>query len=284
MFMPLDPNTLIEIGTALALGKAKDNTLIGRLFGPSFDYVGQALQNGIAKTHENISRVFAYSLRILESKDDNGGTVNPRILRHIINEGAFCEDELTCAYLGGVLASSRNVDFKDDRGLSFVSVLNSMSSYQIRAHYIFYTILRKKCTGKKINFEREIWKDEMQLYVPFDEFFNSMELDIGNRSQNDTLLSHIFWGLRRFDLISNFVYRKDDSIKAVFPYANSPGLIISPSLFGIELYMWVNGHSDIPPFSFLDKNIEFVNSDILDGMPIGNIVFDYSREKIYFPV
>jgi hypothetical protein len=280
--MTLDPTTLVEIGAVLAVGKAKSDTLIGRFLGPSFDYAGQALQNGIAKSYENVSRVFAYGLRIFESKDYNDGIVNPRILRHIINEGAFCEDELTCAYLGGVLASSRNIDFKDDRGLIFVSVLNSMSSYQIRAHYIFYTILRKKCAGQYIDFERLNWNEEMQLYVPFDEFFNSMELDIGSRSQNDTVVPHIFWGLKRLYLISNFIYRKDDSIRAVYPYANKPGIIIRPSLFGIELYMWVNGHSDIPSFNFLDKNIEFVNLDILDNLPAEAKVFNNLKHQIRF--
>jgi hypothetical protein len=38
--------------------------------------------------------------------------------------------------------------------------------------------------------------------------------------------------------------------------------------FVIELYMSVNGNSDIPAFGVPDKNFKFINSDLLD-IPAG---------------
>jgi hypothetical protein len=38
--------------------------------------------------------------------------------------------------------------------------------------------------------------------------------------------------------------------------------------------MSVNGNSDIPAFEVLDKNLKFINSDLLD-MPVGVEPFSY---------
>jgi hypothetical protein len=61
-------------------------------------------------------------------------------------------------------------------------------------------------------------------------------------------------------------------VRGYYPEADGPGFTLSPTLFGIEFYMWVNGHSDIPPFHFVDKDIEFVHSDLLD-IPQGAKIF-----------
>jgi hypothetical protein len=198
--------------------------------------------------------------------------VSPRILKRVYDVGAFCEDDLTLEYFGGVLASSRSSNFKDDRSLNFFSLLESMSSYQIRAHYIFYTILRKKCVDLEINFEGNNWIRDMVVFIPFEEFVNSMDLEINERSLRDLFLPHIFWGLKRLELISHFSYGNMSAIYAHYPEANGPGVIIYPSLFGIELYMRINGHSDTPPFRFLDENIRFVNINLFD-MPPGALTF-----------
>lgn len=132
------------------------------------------------------------SAKILGPKIESPGRVSPRILKRIIDEGAFCEDELALEYFGGVLASSRNSDLRDDRGLTFLSLIESMSSYQIRTHYIFYTILRKKCVGMHINFEDNNWFKKIQVFIPYEEFLNSMDLELHDCSQRDIFYPHIF--------------------------------------------------------------------------------------------
>jgi len=41
--------------------------------------------------------------------------------------------------------------------------------------------------------------------------------------------------------------------------------------------MWVNGLSEISPFCFIDKNVEFANSDCL-AMPVGVKTFSHKYE------
>lgn len=260
----------MDIGTGLAIIGGKE--LIFKVAGPTADYIGNETKTLVEKSCRNLKRIFVNANKVLGSKADSPGQVSPRVLKRVFDDGAFCDDDLTLEYLGGVLASSRSDNFRDDRSLNFISLLESMSSYQIRAHYIFYTILREKCVGRHINFEERSWIAKMQVFVPFDEFFNSMDLDSRSRSENDTFIPHIFWGLKRLDLITDFIYRKDGSIMAIYPQAKGPGIVIQPTLFGIELYMWANGHSDIPPFSFLDENIQFVNVGLFD-MPPGAVTF-----------
>lgn len=128
--------------------------------------------------------------------------------------------------------------------------------------------------GSEINFEDNSWTQDMKVFIPFEEFLNSMDLELNDRSQRDLFLLHIFWGLKRLELISHFSYGNMCVIGAHYPEANGPGFIIYPTLFGIELYTWVNGHSYIPSFRFLDENIQFVNIDLLD-MPPGAVTFSY---------
>lgn len=262
--MSLTLGTGLAIYAAVEAGKIDSDSLLGRFLGPTVDYMGNSLANGVDKSVKNISRIFEYALDIFVSKPDNGGMVNLRVLKHIINEGAFCEDELTRAYFGGVLASSRNGDLVDDRGLNFVSLLESMSSYQIRTHYIFYTALRNKCKGMDIDFEDKDWIRKTNIFIPYEDFLTSMNLELPDRSKRDLSLPHIFWGLQRLELISSFSYTNVNVVRGYYPEADGPGFTLSPTLFGIELYMWVNGHSDIPPFHFVDKDIEFVHSNLLD--------------------
>lgn len=77
----------MDIGTGLALIGAKD--LIIKLLGPTTDYIGGGLKNNVEKCNENIRRIFNYSIKILGPKIEKKGRVSPRILKHILNEGAF---------------------------------------------------------------------------------------------------------------------------------------------------------------------------------------------------
>ena len=129
----------MDVGTALVLasGATASKDLLIKLLGPTADYLGEGTKNKIQKSYDNINKIFNHSIKLLGPKIETEGEVNPRILKHILNEGAFCEDELASEYFGGVLASSRTNESKDDRGLSYLVVVSNMSTYQIKTHYIF---------------------------------------------------------------------------------------------------------------------------------------------------
>jgi hypothetical protein len=254
--------TAAQCWTAWKLADVKEDTMLGKLIGPSMEYVGERIPividtsiKEIPKTAMNILRILGHAVRISGSKCDEHRIVNPRVLRQIFDEGAFCEDELTSVYFGGVLASSRNEDFKDDRALNFLSLLSSMSSYQIKLHYMIYTVLRKAYVGKDINFESD-WKSKMQLFITLNELLTYVDQSPIGNCKHDLIMPHLFWGLDRFDLISNFTYGNE--LEVLRHCHDGQGAVFQPSIFGIEFYMWANGLSDVSPSHFIDENIQLL--------------------------
>ncbi|KKH99423.1 hypothetical protein EO95_06020 [Methanosarcina sp. 1.H.T.1A.1] len=264
----------MDIGTGLAIIGGRE--LIVKILGPTADYIGNETKNLVEKSHENIKQIFINAEKFLGPKIDSPGKVSPRVLKHIINEGAFCDEELTREYFGGVLASSRNNDLRDDRGLTFISLIESMSSYQIRTHYIFYTIVKELFDGKNLKLGKGTERKKMQVFLPFDLYVHSM--DVPREYLLEILLPHILWGLSRLDLISNFASGSGDSVKKHYQEANTPGIIFTPTVFGIEFYMWAHGYSDTPRNKFLDKNTQFIKSKILD-IPKGAVSTEIETYK-----
>src|SRR5205823_2957980 len=103
------------------------------------DYVGGEAKNLVERCNINLDNVFKIAVRKLRGRLAVPGSVSPRVLKHIIDEGAFCEDEMVAEYLGGILASSRQADGRDDRGVCFLNDIKSLSSYQVRTHYLIYS-------------------------------------------------------------------------------------------------------------------------------------------------
>lgn len=68
------------------------------------------------------------------------GAVPPKVLKGIIGEAPFCDDELSAEYFGGVLASSRTGVSRNDRGAAFAALVGRLSAYEIRAHFFFTTL------------------------------------------------------------------------------------------------------------------------------------------------
>lgn len=134
---------MAEIGTgiaalAIALG-GKD--FLTKILGPTADYIGEQAKLMVEKQVQNTNRIFQNANRILGPKLDEPGTVPPRVLKEILENGSFCDEELSAEYFGGILASSRSGISRDDRAMTMLDLIKSLSIYQIRTHYIFYQIV-----------------------------------------------------------------------------------------------------------------------------------------------
>ena len=103
-----------------------------RLLGPTFDLIGQDLSRLYAKGRDRIVRAAKRKTPDL----DDGKAANLRVARDVLWNGAFADDEVCAEYFGGLLAGSRSEDGKDDRGLPFVDIVRSLSSSQLRLHYV----------------------------------------------------------------------------------------------------------------------------------------------------
>ncbi len=111
----------IEIGAGLGIlgGSIASKELILKILGPTADYIGDGLRSWTEKRVENVKNIFDIAGEKLGNKIEEPGSVAPKVLRLVLNEGSFCDDELTKEYFGGVLASSRTPLARDDRGSIF---------------------------------------------------------------------------------------------------------------------------------------------------------------------
>lgn len=262
------PEPIIAIGiSALAAYVGKDG--INKLLGPTADYLGVSLKDFVQKRADNIGKIFFNAEKKLGNKINEKGQVSPKVLKTIINEGSYCDDALAVEYFGGVLASSRTESGRDDRGARIGKILDSMTVYQIRTHYIIYTIIRKLFKDSKYFFN-QIDRPKMEIFIPFSMYLNAMQFDENEQEQVMSILNNTFFGLRQDSLVDKFYYGPIDYIQKDYLEAKEGGIVVSPTAQGAELYLWGYGFGDKElPFILQDDNfedikeIEIVIDDIL---------------------
>lgn len=235
-----EPITTVGIG-AIAAYLGKDG--LQKLLGPTADYLGGELQEFTKKRIENVGKIFSKAEQKLGENINYPGQVPPKVLKTIVNEGSYCEDSVAVDYFGGILASSRTELGRDDRGARIAKILDGMSTYQIRSHYIIYSLIKKKFkdSGYQYNIED---RPKMQLFIPMNVYVASMQFDEKELQQFSAIINHALFGLSNDDLIESFQYGPKDYIQKHFPEATCDGILVSPSAFGAELYLWGYGEGN----------------------------------------
>lgn len=264
-----EPITTVGIG-AIAAYLGKDG--LQKLLGPTADYLGGELQEFTKKRIENVGKIFSKAEQKLGENINSPGQVPPKVLKTIVNEGSYCEDSVAVDYFGGILASSRTELGRDDRGARIAKILDGMSTYQIRSHYIIYSLIKKKFTGSGYKYNMED-RPKMQLFIPMDAYIASMQFDEKELQKFSAILNHALFGLNNDDLIDGFQYGPEEHIKKHFPDATSDGIIVSPSAFGAELYLWGYGEGN-RELSFALNDDELIDLPdvplVLDGVATSN--------------
>ena len=278
----VDPIT--SIGAGLSILGSKD--IITKLLGPTAEYIGGEIKGLVEKCNVNLDDIFVKAHQKLGNKLDQPGVVNPRVLKSIFDEGRFCEDELTKEYFGGVLASSRTENGKDDRGITNSKLVSSLSSYQLRTHYIFYSLLRKTFQPYRHIVSPGTSRQMMPIYLPTELFYMLMNIieEYPDPNERLNILTHSMNGLRRADLIEdNYLFGgpeffKRDNIKCRFddfPMREEilceHGITFQPTPGGMELFLWAHGLGQFTHFQFLDENLkieEFPNMELPDKVDI----------------
>jgi hypothetical protein len=236
--------------------------VIEKLLGPTAAYLGDQVKGLAEKCNINVGNIFKRAARIAGSRLDEPGAVNPRILRGVVNEGAFIEDEVGSEYFGGILASSRTPDGKDDRGVAFVALIRDLSSYQLKLHFLVYRCVRAFFRGEQLRVGVPTDRARMRVFIPLETF--AAEIGV---SEDDvpSVLDDAVHGLGRAGLIDpQFLYGKAEYLESAWPEATGPGLLLIPSVYGAQLFMWGHGLGYLPVVRFLDRSIEFPDSDARD--------------------
>jgi hypothetical protein len=137
-----------------------------KLLGPTAEIIGVDLKQLYEKGKD---KIVANAIR--KTKDiESAGQTNLRVSRDVFWNGSFTDESICAEYFGGILAASRSVDGKDDTGVFYVDIIKSLSSGQLKVHYILYRILNKILlndeTKKDLNPGQESELQQLRVYIP----------------------------------------------------------------------------------------------------------------------
>ena len=236
------PELTTEVLAVLTAYLGKDG--VSKLLGPTADYLGRELSVFTQTRIENVGKIFSNAKKKLGKKLERPGRVHPKVLKTIINDGSYADDDITAEYFGGVLASSRTGVNRDDRGNRFARMIDNLSAYQIRTHYLVYSTISELFSDTANSFDVPENRKKLTLFMPFKGFFRAMEFTPQERG-NQQILSHIFHGLETDGLIGqawNFGARQ--FLEKRVGTLPSDGIVCTPTALGAELLLWAFGHGD----------------------------------------
>jgi len=248
---------LTTIGAGLAVLGSKD--VLAKLLGPTADYIGGEVSGLVKKCNLNLDSIFQRATRKLGHRIEQPGSVNPRVLQHVIEDGRFCEDELTAEYYGGLLAGSREPTGKDDQCLPYITKVKAMSSLQIRIHFALYYSLLTLHKESKLDMGLGTDCSKAGLLFP-DQFFNELVPPEGLPRYWE-LITSVVVGLSSHGLINTYSYGNKEHLRSSFPEADQRGTYLEPNFVGAELFMWAVGTqspSGHDFFSLAQEDIEQV--------------------------
>lgn len=244
----MDEKELIKIAFEVTYEKT-----IEKVLGPTLDDFGEDLRKWTSQRKENFAKILDSARKKLGSRNELQGQVNKRVLKVILSEGTFCDDQLMAEYFGGVLASSKSEVSRDDRGVSFTALIGRLTTYQIRAHYIFYKTVKKLFDGREdISVMSLKYQNKLETFIPHESFTTAMEFS--EKENALVLLPSIMSGLARESLIGRDFEIIGGEKTA---YCGGNGLVFQPTALGAELFLWAHGKSDLPLTEFFNKENEF---------------------------
>ncbi|EGU35691.1 hypothetical protein VIBRN418_02107 [Vibrio sp. N418] len=119
------------------------------------------------------------------SYENDHKKANPRVAVDVIMNGSLTSSEICAEYFGGALASSRTNDGENDDALHYVSIIKTLSSRQLKLHYIIYNAFNKHLVRNNKDFNIHV-SGEMKnnnIIFLYTELFTTLGFDF-NESLN----------------------------------------------------------------------------------------------------
>ena len=252
------PNEVLEI-----LGSNLGKGGLSKILGPTAEYLGDELKSFAQKRLETVGKIFSNTEKKLGKKVDTPGRVPPKVLKTIIDEGSYADDDIAVEYFGGVLASSRTCVNRDDRGARLAKLIDGMSTYQIRTHYLIYSTISQLFSNSKYSFQVQKDREEMRLFMPMKSYVGAMQFTQAEFG-NPQIMIHIFHGLGADGLISeNYASGSKQFLEDYLGNIPSNGIACIPTSLGAELLLWAFGHGD----KELDFLLSGEFSSEIEGIP-----------------
>ncbi len=196
-----------------------------KVLGPTLDTLGEDINKVYQAGRDKIIEVAKRKVSNIE----DGASANLRVSRDVFWNGAFTDEAICAEYFGGILASSRSQDGKDDTGVYYVDLIKSLSSAQLRLHYTIYRSLNKLLIQDKTKKELNVGQSTQLYGVHL--YFASVELQ-----KADLKIDTDLEALYRKGLLHEY---KTDGHKlendSTLPYT-----MIVPTTLGIQLFAIAN--------------------------------------------
>lgn len=208
---------LITTGAAL--------TVANKLLGKTAEKISEDIANLYTAGKD---KIVAVAIRKTTNIDD-GKQTNLRVTRDVFWGGSFTDEAICAEYFGGILASARSEDGKDDSGVYYVDIIKSLSSAQLHLHYVIYRSLNKFLitdnTKAALNVGQSTELCSIRFYISAVEL-GAMGLKI------DTDLEALY----RKGLLHEYKYGTHiiDQTKAL------PYVMIVPTTLGVQLFCIAN--------------------------------------------
>ena len=209
--------------------------LVKKLLGPTLEYMGNSLPDQLF-CRKNRDKIVEKAIKKTKNIASPGQT-NLRVTRDVFWNGSFTDESICAEYFGGILASSRSEDGKDDSGIFYVDIIKSLPSHHLKMHYIIYRTLNKELiTNKKkkeLNPGSESALNREHLFFPFFYIIEQF---------NNAYISAILHGLYSKNLIGKlqfYNYQHEGEVEVTIPYLN-----VSPTPLGIQLFAIANNMFD----------------------------------------
>ena len=237
--------------------------ILKKLVEPLAEELGQDLLEYKRRRRENADKILLNAGEKLGDKLNSPGRVPLKVFKTVINEGSYFDDAVATEYFGGVLASSRTEVDRDDRGARLAKMIDNMSTYQLRSHYLIYSTISELFSNSGNSFKTQEDRRKMQLFMSVHDYFSAMEFT-PQEWNGEQILDHIFHGLAADGLVdSNWRFGPQEDVKKAFSGAPSAGIICFPTALGAELLLWAFGHGD--------KHLNFLLTDDfspeIEGIP-----------------
>jgi hypothetical protein len=268
-----------EIGTGLAILGASELTkdAVQRILSPTADYIGAGVLTG-TKATVNFVRVLINAAGKIGRAIEQDGAIPPRLMKAVLDEAPFCDDELSAEYLGGVLAASWTGQSRDDRGVALIATIQRLSTYAIRTHYVCYRVYdilsrtaRKQALGA-----------QQGIFLRWEEFYEAMKFSDDEDAW--AAFAHSVIALEREELAWLPVEGADSYFKKIAKSLSLSdgfsvgkkgmnllqkhgGLVFAPTVLGIELFLWAHGikkyrYDDLLLSEDFDQQFSFPNVEL----------------------
>lgn len=236
--------------------------LVIRMLGPAADEVGEALRRYAALRLRNVGRIMRKASAKTGGADR--GIANPRVAQVVLEQGSYCDDELMAEYLGGVLAGGCTPSGRDDRAVTWSSLITSMSSFQVRAHFVIYREWAARLSGA-LGLNLGLPDERHRATMDIDESEFGKVLALGSDVDPARAVAHAVQGLVRVGLLDRqYALARFEIFKhlSTEPSPFEDTVRVMPSVVGIELYGWAQGIPDLYATDFTNRTDEFEVNEI----------------------